>query len=82
MGKKTNKMMAKFYKRFRFVKPFDCPLGHIDEGRELSVYDAQIMFDGGLIQPQYYGFFKKLITDEMEKPNYLREVAFVSPIKL
>lgn len=79
--RKPKMAMASFYKRFKFVKPFDCRLGHIDAGRELTVYDGQILFDGGLIEPQYYEFFKELIKKEMETPNYLREYNFVTNYK-
>lgn len=66
--------MALTYKRFKFVKPFSCPLGEIDAGHELTVLSGQIYYDGGLMVQQYRDFFQDFICAEMEKPNYLREV--------
>jgi len=60
-------------KRFRFVKDFGCEYGVLEAGNHLDVVKGFIYYNGGLIEPHWQGFFEKLIREEMERPNYLRE---------
>lgn len=63
------------YKRFRFVKPYTTFDGTIPVGAELTVMNATIYYNGGMLQPSFYEEFKVLIQKEMKKGyHYLKEV--------
>ena len=62
------------YKRFRFIKPYKTFDGIIPVGGELTVMNATIYYNGGMLEPSFYDEFKDLIQKEMKKPFYLREV--------
>jgi hypothetical protein len=62
------------YKRFRFVKPYKTVDGTIPVGGELTVMNATIFYNGGMLEPSFYDEFKTLIQNEMKKKNYLKEV--------
>lgn len=62
------------YKRFRFIKPYKTFDGTIPVGSELTVMNATIYYNGGMLEPSFYNEFKKLIQKEMKKSFYLKEV--------
>ena len=62
------------YKRFRFVKPFTCEFGTIPVDSEITILKEAIYFNGGMLNPHYYGLFKELINSEVKNPCYLKEV--------
>lgn len=62
------------YKRFKFVKPFTCEYGTLPADSELTILKEAIYFNGGMVNPLFYNFFRDLINQEVKKPNYLREV--------
>lgn len=62
------------YKRFRFIKPYKTFDGTIPVGGELTVMNATIYYNGGMLEPSFYNEFKKLIQKEMKKSFYLKEV--------
>lgn len=62
------------YKRFRFVKPFNCEFGTIPTDSELTILKEAIYFNGGMLNPYYYNFFRDFINKEVKEPNYLREI--------
>lgn len=63
------------YRRFRFVKPFECQYGKLKAGDEITIMNERLFFNGGIIELQFYNFFMKLIYDEIKNGfNYLKEV--------
>lgn len=61
-------------KRFKLVKDYTCEYGTLEAGNQFDVVKGFIYYNGGLIEGHWSPFFEKLIREEMEKPNYLREV--------
>lgn len=65
----------KNYIRFKFVKELvKSDNERIPVDSELTVLNDTIYFNGGMITPVNYYYFKKLIEDEMKNPNYLKEI--------
>ena len=65
--------MSIFYKEFRLVKPLPCGDNVLPIDTAIIAYNDMITIDGIPISPDVYPFFKNLINDEMENPEYLRE---------
>lgn len=63
------------YRRFRFVKPFECQYGKLKPGDEITVMNDRLFFNGGMVELQYYNLFMELIYNEIKNGfNYLKEV--------
>jgi hypothetical protein len=63
-----------YYKRYRLTKDYTCPDGTLLAGSDIDVFGDKIMFNGGMIQPQYYQTLKELITVDELRKEYIREV--------
>ena len=63
------------YKRFKFVKEFKDNGDVIPVGSELAILNERVYFNGGQIMPGLHDLFYNLIMEEINKPNYLKEVA-------
>lgn len=62
------------YKRFVFVRQFNCQYGKIDPNTELIVKDGVIYVNGIMIEKWYYNILMPLIESEIEKPHFLKEL--------
>jgi hypothetical protein len=62
------------YRKFRFKKKFECEEGEIHEGSEIVLMDNGIYFDGGLLNPAYYGIMMELINNPKIHKEYLVEM--------
>lgn len=63
------------YKKFIVVKPLTTKYGKLPVGTELMVVNNAIYVNNLMIEPWFYDCFHSIIEDEMNKPNYLRQVA-------
>lgn len=59
-------------KRYVFKKRYDCALGKIDEGREITVFRNMLFIDGIMIPEPYASDIRKLFTDEKFLKEYIR----------
>ena len=50
------------YHRFRLVQEYTCELGTLPYGSEIDILGDRIMFNGGMVEPQYYGILATLVT--------------------
>lgn len=62
------------YRRFRLIQDYTCECGTLMTGSDIDVLGDRIMFNGGMIEPQYYGILRNLITDPELSKKYVREV--------
>jgi hypothetical protein len=62
------------YHRFRLVQEYTCELGTLPYGSEIDILGDRIMFNGGMVEPQYYGILATLVTDKELSKKYVREV--------
>jgi hypothetical protein len=62
------------YHRFRLIQDYTCECGTLMVGSDIDVLGDRIMFNGGMIEPQYYGILRNLITDPELSKKYVREV--------
>ena len=62
------------YRRFKLIQDYTCSDGTLVAGSDIDVLGDRIMFNGGMIQPQYYNVLKELITNPELSKKYVREV--------
>ena len=62
------------YHRFRLLQDYTCEDGTLRAGSEIDILGERILFNGGLIEPQYYSVILNLITDKELSKKYVREV--------
>ena len=62
------------YRRFKLIQEYTCEDGTLPVGSDIDVLGDRIMFNGGMIEPQYYRLLYKLITDPELSKKYIREV--------
>ena len=62
------------YRRFKLIQDYTCSDGTLVAGSDIDVFGDRIMFNGGMIQPQYYNVLKELITNPDLSKKYVREV--------
>ena len=62
------------YRRFKLIQDYVCQDGTLVAGSDIDVLGDRIMFNGGMIQPQYYGILRELITNPELSKKYVREV--------
>lgn len=62
------------YRRFKLIQDYVCTDGTLVAGSDIDVLGDRIMFNGGMIQPQYYGVLMELITNPELSKKYVREV--------
>lgn len=62
------------YRRFKLIQDYTCSDGTLVAGSDIDVLGDRIMFNGGMIQPQYYNVLKELITNPELSKKYIREV--------
>lgn len=67
-------MSANDMMRFRFKTDFDCPIGKLRAGDEITIVKGFFYFNGGMIEPQYYPLFEKLLRDKKMFDKYLKQV--------
>lgn len=63
------------YRRFRLIQDYTCPDGTLPAGSEIDVVGENIMFNGGMVQSQYYYTLYELITNPELSKKYIREVS-------
>lgn len=64
------------YKKFVFIRDFECPFGIIKSGSTLSILKNIIYFNDGQITPVHYDIFYNLINDEINTNShkFLKEI--------
>lgn len=62
------------YRRFKLIQDYTCSDGTLVAGSDIDVLGDRIMFNGGMIQPQYYDVLRELITNPELSKKYVREV--------
>lgn len=62
------------YRRFKLIQDYTCSDGTLMAGSDIDVLGDRIMFNGGMIQPQYYDVLRELITNPELSKKYVREV--------
>ena len=62
------------YRRFKLIQDYTCSDGTLVAGSDIDVLGDRIMFNGGMIQPQYYEVLRELITNKELSSKYVREV--------
>jgi hypothetical protein len=62
------------YRRFKLIQDYTCSDGTLVAGSDIDVLGDRIMFNGGMIQPQYYDVLRELITNPELSKKYIREV--------
>lgn len=55
------------------IKPYTCEYGTIPENSDIYYFRGAYYLNGGLIPPEYYGLFNKLINDT----NYTRKMKVI-----
>jgi len=58
--------------RYIFKKRYDCSLGKIDEGREITQFRNMLFIDGIMIPEPYASDIRKLFTDPKFVKEYIR----------
>lgn len=58
--------------RYIFKKRYDCSLGKIDEGREITQFRNMLFIDGIMIPEPYASDIRKLFTDAKFVKEYIR----------
>lgn len=62
------------YRRFRLIQDYTCPEGTLNTGSEIDIMGDRILYNGGMIEPQYYAILANLINDNTLSSKYLREI--------
>ena len=62
------------YRKFRFKKVFECEEGTIHEGSEIVLMRDTMYFDGGMVNPAYYGVLMGIINNPKLFKEYLVEM--------
>lgn len=62
------------YRKFRFKKDFVCSEGTIREGSEIVLINDRMYFEGGMVNPAYYGDLMHIISDPKLNKEYLKEM--------
>lgn len=64
-----------FYKKFRFVKPYQVGSNFTKVGDELTVMENNIYYNNAMPTPGYYKVFHDLITNEVRNGyEYLKDM--------
>lgn len=58
--------------RYVFKKRYDCQLGKIDEGREITQFMNMLFIDGIMIPEPYAFDIRKLLSDEKFIKEYIK----------
>jgi hypothetical protein len=62
------------YRRYILKKDYTCEFGTLPVNSQIDTYGDRIMFNGGMIEPQYYTVLENLIVSDDLRNKYLREV--------
>jgi len=62
------------YRRFILKRDYECEFGTLPVNSQIDIYGDRIMFNGGMIEPQYYSVLESLINTPELFDKYLREV--------
>jgi hypothetical protein len=57
---------------YKFKKRYDCSLGKIDEGREITSFRGILYIDGIMIPEPYASDIRKLLSDDKFLKEYIR----------
>ena len=58
--------------RYVFKKTYTCPMGTINEGREVSTLNGMLFMDGAIIPEPYASDMRNLFNDEKFMKEYIR----------
>ena len=58
-------------KIYKFKKRYDCSLGKIDEGREITIFRNILYIDGIMIPEPYASDIRKLLSDDKFIKEYI-----------
>ena len=62
------------YRRFKLIRDYTCPDGTLQAGSDIDLLGDRLLYNGGMIEPQYYDVLMNLITDEKLSKTYIKEV--------
>ena len=64
---------------FVFIKdyPIKGESGVVNEGRELRLFRGGVYLDGGMLMPSYQREFKRLVENDKERNEYLKEIRII-----
>ena len=64
---------------FVFIKdyPIKGESGFVNEGRELRFFRGRVYLDGGMLMPSYQREFKRLVENDKERNEYLKEIRII-----
>ena len=57
---------------YTFKKRYDCALGKIDEGREITIFRGILYIDGIMIPEPYASEIRKLLSDDKFLKEYIK----------
>ncbi len=57
---------------YTFKKRYDCSLGKIDEGREITIFRGILYIDGIMIPEPYASEIRKLLSDDKFLKEYIK----------
>jgi hypothetical protein len=57
---------------YKFKKRYDCALGKIDEGREITIFRGIPYIDGIMIPEPYASEIRKLLSDDKFLKEYIK----------
>ena len=63
--------------RYVFKKRYDCVLGKIDEGREITNFRNILYIDGIMIPEPYASDIRKLLSDDKFLKEYIETKAII-----
>lgn len=63
--------------RYVFKKRYDCVLGKIDEGREITNFRNVLYIDGIMIPEPYASDIRKLLSDDKFVKEYIKTEAII-----
>ena len=62
---------------YKFKKRYDCTLGKIDEGREITNFRNILYIDGIMIPEPYASDIRKLLSDDKFLKEYIETKAII-----
>lgn len=62
---------------YKFKKRYDCALGKIDEGREITIFRNILYIDGIMIPEPYASDIRKLLSDDKFIKEYIETKAII-----
>lgn len=62
------------YKRYKLKQDYTCGEGTLIAGSDIDVIGDRILYNGGMIEPQYYPILANLVKNPELNKKYLKEV--------